>query len=84
MTMYRRAITPGSVRDFTTDEITESGAPDSMVLCHACNRIIPSRLNLVRGTACPFCHHDVSETLGDNILGEDTLFDEGDTIALPC
>ena len=83
MTMYRRAIMPGSVKDFTQD-ITDAGVADTMVLCHACSRIIPSRLNLVNGTKCPFCHHDIHDSLGDDILGDDPLTDEGEIIALPC
>lgn len=81
--MYRTAI--GKINHFTAD-ITEQNVVDTMVVCRACNRIIPSRTNLTAGHICPFCHRDVNESLTNDILDDDSLSfdDDDDIIAIAC
>lgn len=74
MTMIRRAT--GRIQEFT------GASDDGAVICQACTRIVVSRVNLVNGSECPFCHRNVNSFISDPLIPGDD--DETDNVAIPC
>lgn len=73
MTMIRRAT--GRIQEFT------GSSDDGSVICQCCTRIVVSRVNLINGAECPFCHHNVNSSINDALMPDD---DDIDNVAIPC